>query len=153
MKKLWAAVGIAGFWLLSPLLLSYLRLNARTRIIVEHRDKLLLVKPWLGTGQWDFPGGGLHLSETPLNGVIRETLEETGLEIDKSQVQSLGLVKGKGLLPPSVHCFYAGLKQEPKVKKRFVEIIDIVWADKSDIDKYPLSAPGKICFDLWKNRP
>lgn len=153
MKRLWTVAGVVGFWLLSPLLLAYLRLNARTRIVLEHRGQILLVKPWLGTGQWDLPGGGLRFFEPPLKGVLRETFEETGLAIDKSAVHSLGLVKGHGVFPPSVHCFYGRLKQKPAVKKRFVEIIDIAWVDKSDVENYPVARPSKICLDLWKKRP
>lgn len=152
MRKLWGVAGITGFWLLSPLLFVYLRLNARTRVVIEQKDEVLLVKPWLGTGQWDLPGGGLHVSESPLAGLLRETFEETGIELPKQKVKSLGLRRGRGLFPPSVHCFYVKLAQKPKVKKQFVEIIDIRWVPKPDLPGYRLSPHSQVCVDLWKSQ-
>lgn len=35
-----------------------------------------------GKGLWDLPGGFLHEDEPPLDGLVREVREETGLEIE-----------------------------------------------------------------------
>lgn len=35
-----------------------------------------------GKGLWDLPGGFLHEDELPLDGLVREVREETGLEIE-----------------------------------------------------------------------
>ena len=153
MKKLWPVMGVVGFWLLSPLFFIYLRLNARTRIIIKHKGKILLVKPWLSTGQWDFPGGGLHIDETPAQGVIRETFEETGIKLSGKSVKSLGLASGRGVLPPRTHCFCAELEKEPVVKKQFIEVIDIRWVEFSELEPYNLTPFSRICLDLWKRDP
>lgn len=34
-----------------------------------------------GAGRWTLPGGGLHFGEDPLDGVVREVAEETGLDV------------------------------------------------------------------------
>jgi 8-oxo-dGTP diphosphatase len=33
-------------------------------------------------GKWDIPGGRLEIGEDPIDGLKRETMEETGLEIE-----------------------------------------------------------------------
>ena len=50
---------------------------------VERDDAVLLVRispGGMGAGQWTLPGGGLDFGEEPELGVLRELLEETGLE-------------------------------------------------------------------------
>ena len=49
---------------------------------------ILLIKKARGpyTGKWDLPGGRLEFSEKPLDGLSREVLEETGLEILESRL-------------------------------------------------------------------
>lgn len=49
--------------------------------LVRKDDKFLLIKD-SKSNNWEFPGGGLDICETFKNGVIRETKEETGYDID-----------------------------------------------------------------------
>ncbi len=51
---------------------------------IIHKDKLLLQLKSagkFGEGKWNGPGGKFIQDETPLDGVIREVQEETGLTI------------------------------------------------------------------------
>lgn len=152
MRKLWQALGIGGFWLLSPVLLVYLRLNARTRVIIETGGQILLVKPWLGTGRWDLPGGGLKLNESAEDGAVREVFEETGIELKPGSLKSLGRVKKSGLFPARIHCFSVKLDHSPAVKKQFVELIDIDWVKVDDRSKYAINSYSQACLDLWQKR-
>ena len=47
---------------------------------------MLLIKENYDRRRWGFPGGALEPGETPEQAVVRETLEETGLEV---RVESL----------------------------------------------------------------
>lgn len=49
------------------------------RALVENDEKILLVKE--GSGIWGLPGGEMEEGETLAECGVRETLEETGLEI------------------------------------------------------------------------
>jgi 8-oxo-dGTP diphosphatase len=49
---------------------------------VERGDAVLLCRiagPDVAAGQWTLPGGGLEFGEDPVDGVLRELREETGL--------------------------------------------------------------------------
>lgn len=42
------------------------------------------------SGKWTHPGGHLEGEETPLEAAVRETLEETGIELDPSDLKLIG---------------------------------------------------------------
>lgn len=51
-------------------------------------DEILLIKKARGpyTGKWDLPGGSLEFGESPLDGLTRELMEETGLLVQKKEL-------------------------------------------------------------------
>lgn len=46
--------------------------------LFDDQDRALLVRQAYGQQAWTQPGGGLEDGETPVDGVLREILEETG---------------------------------------------------------------------------
>lgn len=52
-------------------------------VIVEYHDKYLVLE--YGAGHWDFAKGHLEEGETAQQAAIRETKEETGLEVELEQ--------------------------------------------------------------------
>ncbi len=53
--------------------------NSNKEILLIKRSSAETTLP----GYWDIPGGTLEDGEDPTNGAIRETLEETGIKIDR----------------------------------------------------------------------
>jgi 8-oxo-dGTP pyrophosphatase MutT (NUDIX family) len=51
-------------------------------LIVDHQDRLLLMKR-TDSGYWGLPGGATEPGERVEEAATRETLEETGLQIDE----------------------------------------------------------------------
>jgi len=45
-----------------------------------------------GVGYLEFPGGGIEPNETPEEGILRETLEETGAIIDAATFKKIGVM-------------------------------------------------------------
>ncbi|MGH9588561.1 MAG: NUDIX hydrolase [Acidobacteriaceae bacterium] len=52
--------------------------------VIIHEDRVLLVRRGHAPlkGEWSVPGGALEVGETLADGVTREVLEETGLEVE-----------------------------------------------------------------------
>ena len=90
MTNLWNPIGRASFWLGWPALWFYLHKTYRTRVIIAYQDKIVVVKAWLGDGQWKLPGGGCHPNEKTSVAASRELREELGLEIGAAELESLG---------------------------------------------------------------
>lgn len=69
----------------------------RTRIaaygLVLHQDRLLLCRTsnhlpqW--AGQWTLPGGGIDFGEPPVDAMVREVQEETGLRVRATSVATV----------------------------------------------------------------
>ncbi len=98
MKKL----GRVLFYLLWPFVWFYAPLRIRVRAIILVKGKILLVKNWFGPAYWQLPGGGLELTEQPVDAIIREIKEELSIIIKPTQVKHLTqgpiIINKKGLL-------------------------------------------------------
>ncbi|MGP5659605.1 NUDIX domain-containing protein [Corynebacterium falsenii] len=63
-SRRWGTLGAAGLFLLTP----------DRRVLMQHRAK------WTNRGgTWALPGGAIDVGETPAEGALRETWEETGV--------------------------------------------------------------------------
>lgn len=56
--------------------------------IIIHENEVLLIQRGQEPlkGEWSLPGGALELGETLQQGICREVLEETGLEVEPLQI-------------------------------------------------------------------
>lgn len=87
--------------------------------------------PGVHSGQISFPGGQIEENENPLEAALRETYEETGMQVKKDDVLS---AISEIYIPPSnfyVYPFIASLKETPLFK-----------ADKTEVD-YLIDVPVK----------
>jgi 8-oxo-dGTP pyrophosphatase MutT (NUDIX family) len=64
----------------------------------------------VGVGLWELPGGSLDFGETPLQAVVRETSEETGISIKEENLKLRACcaytLKGSGCASHRVHIIY-----------------------------------------------
>jgi ADP-ribose pyrophosphatase YjhB (NUDIX family) len=61
----------------------------RSRVIVVHEGKLLLLEPYQAGAGWRVPGGGLEMNESIAECGEREVMEETGLAVKVTTVAFL----------------------------------------------------------------
>lgn len=120
----------------------YLRMGKRTRVVVRHQDKILVVKSWLGRGKWDLPGGGLHKNEAPSVGAVRELREELGLKISPGEVAILKEEEFKvGLVRYPAYYMVITLKEPPSsLKLQMYEIVEARWVDAIELKDLPMTS-------------
>jgi len=70
---------------------SFYKFGAVKRVakVAIIRNGNLLMGRRRDSGKWTEPGGHLEAGESPLQGAIREVKEETGVELDSSDITSL----------------------------------------------------------------
>lgn len=91
--------------------------------------------PGVHSGQISFPGGQIEENENPLEAALRETYEETGVQVNEEDVLS---AISEIYIPPSnfyVYPFIASLKETPSFK-----------ADETEVD-YLVEVPVKEFID------
>src|SRR6516165_10317250 len=62
----------------------------------------------VGIDLWELPGGGLDFGETPLQAVVRETSEETGISIEEGNLKLAAccMLTGSDCESHRVHVIY-----------------------------------------------
>jgi 8-oxo-dGTP pyrophosphatase MutT (NUDIX family) len=68
--------------------LLHRRLSCGILLLNAHRE--LLLCHVTGQRHWDLPKGGIHTGESPLQAALRETREETGLQLAPTTALDLG---------------------------------------------------------------
>ncbi len=128
--QIWRRIGRIAYPVLLPLIIVYSRLTKpRARILIVYKDEVLVVENWLSSGKWALPGGGIDRGETPLAAAIRETQEELAIDLDSSDVTSLGLhsVKQRFYITSHFHLFAVELTTRPIVTPESHEIMNYAW--------------------------
>jgi 8-oxo-dGTP pyrophosphatase MutT (NUDIX family) len=134
-KALWRSLGVVAYYCTWPALWLYLRGTTRTRVILRHDGKILVVKNWLGNGDWRLPGGGMKAGEPAEIGARRELNEELHFQNTKLTLKPLAIepYTGRGFSYIS-HFFVADLASLPELKKHGIEILDFAWVDPKTLN-------------------
>lgn len=148
--KLWSLMGRVAFWLGWPALWLQLRGSQRTRVVITADKQVVLVKGWLGTGQWSLPGGGVHKGEAPLTGAIREVQEETGLQIEARQTKliSSGVSHRRGLRF-GYKAYRSTLPTTQPLQRQPLELTDIGWFQLDKLNAVNLSADSRAILNNY----
>lgn len=75
--------------------------------VVREDGRLLAIRR-ADNGTWELPGGVLDLEETPQEGVRREVLEETGIEVDVSELTGIYKNMTRGVVALVFRCKPSG---------------------------------------------
>ncbi len=153
-KNITNVLGRVLFWVVWPAIWLTIKFGSRTRVLVIVGNNVLVVKPWLGVGCWTLPGGGLHKSESPVRGAVRELLEETSITISPKKLVGLGKSCGKEFgLKYEYHGFAVVLKDKPALHLQRSELIEATWLPLDTISGNPLvSQVTKDVARAWLER-
>ncbi len=147
------SLGRITYWLAWPAYQVYYRLNERTRLLLVCQDEVLVARQWISDGTWSLPGGGLHKHEKPLDGVLREAKEETGLELRPQDLRYSG--KGeyrKAGLHFTYHIFIARVQKPAELKRQRHEVAELRWLPMSDLTPHNASPDALYCLQLARER-
>ncbi len=105
-------------------------LAAGDAAVIDSAGRILLIQR-ADNGKWAMPGGALEVGETPAEGVIRETLEETGVHC--RAVALVGVFDSRLCGTPSRHHLYQfvflcqPLGQAAGIPSHALEVLDARW--------------------------
>lgn len=145
MKTVRQILGPVVFWLSYPIVWIYLRIGSRSRVLIIVDGSVLLVKGWLGLGQWSLPGGGLHKGEEPALGAAREVKEELGITIPNRQLHKMyeAVAQHYGL-KFRYTCFSVTLTERPQLRRQPIEIAETAWLELASI------TPDMVTTDTYQ---
>lgn len=121
-------------------------------VYIEHNGQILLLHRQDNKSQgnkWGIPGGKVEKNETPLQAVIRETKEETGIDISSQTIEALKTVyveyneKNHFVY----HAFRTKLQGDPgSVRIHFNEHKGFTWVTPADALKMDLLQDEDVCI-------
>ena len=100
-------------------------------VINEHNQVLLLKQNYITKTHWGVVSGYVNNGETLEEAVIREVLEETGQQVEKTQYVESYYFKPNELIMAG---FIAFVKAKPFNNSN--EVDDLMWCEISEVNKY-----------------
>jgi ADP-ribose pyrophosphatase YjhB (NUDIX family) len=134
-------VGLAGLFAG-----RYARVEGANALVTDAESRILVVKPTYSRG-WMLPGGRVERGETPHAAAIRETREETGLEI---ALDRLLLIDARRARDTSF--IFAGRVTGGELEPQLGEIAEAGWLSREEIAH---ASPGlhRLLADLDAEGP
>jgi len=128
MRRLLQLIGTIIFFCAWPAFFVYFKRGyGRTRVIIAHEGKVLVMKQWISAGKWSFPGGGLHRGEDAADGAAREVKEETSLQLDARQLRQVGTGTFRSYgLSYDFYVFTTGVGSA-NVRAQRIEVSELTW--------------------------
>lgn len=135
MKNAWRRAGLTAFWLSWPALFAYLYFSTRTRIVISHKDEVIVLKGWLSDGRWGLPGGGIRRGEAAKDAACREIKEETGLNINPADLKLIykGHMNNKRGFNFSTVVYGVHLDAKEVLSPPRIELTDAAWRNWQEI--------------------
>ena len=116
----------------------------RAYVQIEHKSQILLVRNWLGSGKWSYPGGGVHKNEDPKVGACRELFEEISLKVKPDDLEKVtsGLTRyiigGKRFI-----IYKLTLDTKPTIIIDS-ELTGFMWVDSREMENFKITNEVKV---------
>ncbi|REE63405.1 ADP-ribose pyrophosphatase YjhB (NUDIX family) [Streptomyces sp. 3212.3] len=89
-------------------------------VVVREDGRLLAIRR-ADNGTWELPGGVLELNETPEAGVVREVLEETGIQVEVDELTGVYKNTSRGIVALVFRCKPSGGTERTSTESTAVE--------------------------------
>jgi len=106
-------------------------------VVVIHKGKTLLLKnisAGIGPGKWGPPGGHGEADESIEETAVRETKEETNLDVTLDGIVQTGIFKNEGEIKYIGIIYVANVDDISGLKIQESEATEYVWATKEEIE-------------------
>ncbi len=128
--------------------------NSKFNIVIcycIYKNEILFLRRKEGKFQgklWTAPGGKQESKETPIQGIKRELLEETSLDLDEKLFQETGLYYIKNpIISFTIRIFKVNFDKKPdKVVLSDHEHDQYLWIKKNEVLKLDLVDDADQCF-------
>jgi len=108
----------------------YRRTEGAHALVTDAEGRILVVRTtYLGPG-WSLPGGRVERGETPHAAAIRETREETGIEVRLDR-----LVLVDAFRPETVSFIFTAAAVGGELEPQFGEIAEAGWLDRAELER------------------
>lgn len=111
----------------------YSRVEGAHALVIDAQGRILVVRPTYLRG-WMLPGGRVERGETPHAAAIRETREETGLEVALARLLLVDARSGQG-----TSFVFAADVTGGELDPQLGEIAEVGWLDRDEIAR---TSPG-----------
>jgi 8-oxo-dGTP diphosphatase len=115
--------------------------------IVDDEDRVLAIRR-ADNGHWEPPGGVLELEESVEEGLAREVLEETGLQVEVERLSGVYKNMARGIVALVFRCRVAGgeLTRNP-------EVLDWRWLSRDEVSREMDQAYSVRVLDALESGP
>lgn len=117
---------------------------AVSAVVTDDVGRVLLCQQSQGHRRWGLPGGRIRRAESPVDAVVRDIREETGMEIDIVDLVGIYQLTGDGRA--------AGTPVPPPRTGTHQPLPDVlvhVFRGRARIPEATVNAPGRICRLGW----
>ena len=119
----------------------YRRTEGAHVLVTDAEGRILVVRTtYLGPG-WMLPGGRIERDETPHDGAVRETREETGLEVVLERLLLVDARHGR-----AVSFVFSGRAVGGELEPQLGEIAEVGWLERDEIGR--TSRPLRELLDV-----
>ncbi|MFP4116176.1 MAG: nucleotide triphosphate diphosphatase NUDT15 [Candidatus Aenigmatarchaeota archaeon] len=124
--------------------------NGKVLLGKRHTDPEKADSELSGEGTWTLPGGGMKYKETPGEAASREVREETGIEVEKGELEKVSVTDDRNgdthFITIGFYCDEFEGRAEVKEPE---EIVKWEWFDLDDLPE-PLFPPSKKLIEKVK---
>lgn len=114
--------------------------------LIEHQDKILLIRKNYGDLKWNLPGGGINRNETPAEAAIREVKEEVGIKL--ADVREIGNYTGTSYYEKDTLYIFHATTEKPDFRVDGIEIRKADWFKFDDLPEF-LSDDVKRVVEIY----
>lgn len=149
---MWVKLGRIAYWLAWPVWPIYFKIwDRRSRVLIFHDNKLLLVNLVVGDGSWHCAGGGAKLKESIEDSAVREVKEEVGITIKVQDLEPVATLKHKHHSYSFDAVFFVfHLNKKPSVKIGRGEIAEARWFTAEEVKRLKIDQDIPKALDKYK---